>query len=93
MLKPETGAVLPLITALHPKFSHIIDAIVRVFAYSAKNILSWQKYRDGEPMLNGHLASVPDENPLTLECLFSQELKIDPKLFEVSHTPEGRNPR
>ena len=82
LLKPETGAVLPLLLALHPNLSAVLNAIVTFGKISPRLATSGF---DGPaiPSQDGQLAALSSRPHATLADILKQELGSDAGLFKV----------
>ncbi|MGE0084152.1 MAG: metallophosphoesterase [Desulfococcaceae bacterium] len=84
LLKPETGAVVPLLLALHPKLEHVIHALLEYSKVSSK-IISYNMINPAEPLRDGQLTADNIESPLSLHLLLQQEIGTAADLFSLSH--------
>ena len=83
LLKPETGAVIPFLLALHPKLEHVLSAILS-FSKVSKKIISSGMISPAEPRRDGQLSADSSDSPLTLHELLRQEVGDGAKLFNLS---------
>ena len=83
LLKPETGAAIPLLLALHPKLEHVLSAILS-FSKVSSTIISSGMVNPAEPRRDGQLAADGGGSPLTLQELLRQEIGEGAKLFDLS---------
>ena len=83
LLKPETGAAIPLLMALHPKLKHVVSAILSFSKVSSK-LISSGMISPAEPRRDGQLAADGSNSPLTLPELLRQELGNEATLFDLT---------
>lgn len=82
LLKPETGAVLPLLLALHPNLSAILSAIV-TFGKITPRLATSGLDGPAMPKQDGQLAASSSGQFSTLADILAQELGNDAELFHA----------